>query len=368
MMDRIVCILTSVHSAFDVRIFHKEAKTLRENGYNILLLAQHHKEENVDGIHIIPLPVPHNRFERMTKTAWKLFRLTQKKRAEVYHFHDPELIPLGLLLKRQGKKVIYDIHEDVPKQILSKPYLPHLLRKPISMMLKTMEAISTPRFNCVVTATPSINERFLSLGANAVSVNNYPLADELYSSEKLWERREKAVCYIGGISGIRGAFEMVEAIEKTECKLLLAGDFETGLEGKLKRMPGWQKVITLGYVGRDIVRATMARSWGGLLLYHPVPNHMSAQPNKLFEYMSAGIPVITSDFPLWKKIVEETECGICVNPFSTEQIANAIRWIIEHPIEAQAMGENGRQAVLRKYNWENESRKLLLLYKEVINQ
>lgn len=362
MADKVVCILTSVHSPFDVRIFHKEAKTLNENGYKVLLIAQHHKEEIVDGIHVIPLPVPHNRFERITKTVWKLFKLALKERAEVYHFHDPELIPIGLLLKRQRKRVIYDVHEDVPRQNLSKPYIPDMLRKPISVMIGGLEAFSARRFDGVVTATPSINRRFLELGANAVSVNNYPLASELYPAENQWERREKAVCYVGGIAGIRGAFEMVEAIGKTEYKLLLAGDFEPGFEGKLERMPGWRQVKALGFVGRDSVRATMARSMGGLVLYHPEPNHISAQPNKLFEYMAASLPVIASNFPLWKEIVEGTECGICVNPLNPEEITGAIRWIIEHPIEAQEMGENGRRAVLQKYNWDKEAKKLLAVY------
>ena len=363
-----VCILTSVHPPFDTRIFHKEAKSLVKAGYDVTLIAQRNKEETVDGIRIVPLPKPKNRLDRMTRTVWVAYRKALKIDADIYHFHDPELIPIGLLLKRHGKRVIYDVHEDVPRQNLSKSYIPAAFRKPISAMIEIMEAFSARRFDGVVTATPFINKRFLGLGARAVNVNNYPLASKLYPAENQWEGKENAVCYVGGIAGIRGAFEMVKAIGKIGYRLFLGGEIESKIEKKLKEMPGWQNVETLGFLDRNAVKSTLSRSMGGLVLFHPEPNHINAQPNKMFEYMSAGIPVIASNFPLWKELVEGTESGICVDPLNPEEIAGAIRWIIEHPIEAQEMGENGRQAVLDKYNWEQESQKLLMLYEELFKQ
>jgi len=131
-------------------------------------------------------------------------------------------------------------------------------------------------------------------------------------------------------------------------------------------MPGWQNVETLGYLDRNAVKSTLSRSMRGLVLFHPEPNHVNAQPNKMFEYMSAGIPVIASNFPLWKEIVEGTECGICVDPLNPKEIADAIRWIIEHPVEASRMGENGRKAVEERYNWGIEEKKLLELYNKIL--
>jgi len=363
-----ICVLTSVHPPFDTRIFHKEAKSLAMAGYDVTLIAQHDKDEIVGGIRIVPLPKPKNRIERMTKAVWTVYRKALIIDANIYHFHDPELIPIGLLLKLHGKQVIYDVHEDVPRQNLSKTYIPAAFRKPISAIIEILEAFSTKRFDGVVTATPFINKRFLRLGANAVNVNNYPLASELYPAENQWEGKEKAVCYVGGISGIRGAFEMVKAIEKTGYRLLLAGDIDPAIENNLRRMSGWRQVEALGFIDRDGVRATMARSMAGVVVFHPEPNHINAQPNKMFEYMSAGIPVIASNFPLWREIIEGADCGICVDPLSSEEIADAIRWVIEHPIEAQAMGENGRRAVLGKYNWKRESKKLLMLYERLFKQ
>lgn len=362
-----VCILTSVHPPFDTRIFHKEAKSLVKAGYDVTLIAQHDKDEIVDGIRIVPLSKPKNRLERMTKTVWQTYRKALEIDADIYHFHDPELIPIGLLLKRHGKRVIYDVHEDVPRQNLSKSYIPAVFRKPISLMIGVLEGFSARRFDGVVTATPFINKRFLEVGANAVNVNNYPLSSELYIADDQWKNKKKAVCYVGGIAGIRGAFEMVEAIGKTKYRLLLAGDFEVGLEDKLKQTLGWRQVEALGFVDRDGVRATIGRSMAGLVVLHPTINYIDALPVKMFEYMSAGIPVIASNFSLWREIVEGTGCGICVDPLNPEEIAEAIQFIVEHPAEAEQMGKNGCRAVEERYNWGREEKKLLGFYKKVGN-
>jgi glycosyltransferase involved in cell wall biosynthesis len=335
-------------------------------GYDVSLIAQCDKDEIVDGIKIIPLSKPKDRLERLTKTIWTAYRKALEIDADIYHFHDPDLILIGLLLNRRGKRVIYDVHEDVPRQILSKPYIPAVFRRPISLMIAALEAFSARRFDGIVTATPFINRRFLELGANAVNVNNYPLVSELYNAENQWSKKDKVVCYVGCIARIRGAFEMVDAIGKTKYRLLLAGNIESDIETSLKQMLGWRQVEALGFVERDGVRATMARSMGGLVLFHPEPNHISAQPNKLFEYMSAGIPVIASNFSLWREIIEGANCGICVDPLNPEEISEAIQFIVAHPSEAEQMGRNGRRAVKEGYNWGVEEKKLEEFYKKVL--
>jgi glycosyltransferase involved in cell wall biosynthesis len=112
--------------------------------------------------------------------------------------------------------------------------------------------------------------------------------------------------------------------------------------------------------------ATMRRSLAGLVLLHPVINYLDALPIKMFEYMSAGLPVIASDFPLWREIIEKNECGLCCDPLKPEKIAEAVQWVLDHPQEARIMGENGRRAVIEKYNWESEGKKLVKLYEDLI--
>ncbi len=359
-----VCIFSSVHPPFDIRIFHKEAKSLKKAGYDVTLIAQHDKNEIVDGIRIVPLTKPRNRVLRMTKTSFQAYRKALETDADIYHFHDPELIPVGLLLKRLGKRVIYDVHEDVPRQNLSKAYIPPAFRRPISIAIEILEGLSAKHFDGVVTATPFINNRFVELGACAINVNNYPIVSELFDNRKQWKDREKTICYVGVITRIRGAFEMVDAIGKTDYELVLAGKINADIEMKLRQLQGWKRVKALGLIDREGIKATMSRCVAGMVIFHPAPNHIDAQPNKMFEYMSAGIPVIASNFPLWREIIEGNECGVCVDPFNTSEIADAITYIIDHPTEAHAMGRRGQKAVEEKYNWSIEEKKLTQLYQD----
>lgn len=149
----------------------------------------------------------------------------------------------------------------------------------------------------------------------------------------------------------------------------MAGNFdEKQLEGKLKSLPGWRKVIYYGYVDRIKVRDILQQVKVGVVTLHPTPNYFESLPIKLFEYMSAGIPVVASNFPLWEDIIEDNNCGICVDPLKPKEIADAIRYLLEHSEEAKEMGENGRKAVEEKYNWETESEKLLQVYRRLLQK
>ena len=176
LQNKKINILTSVHPPFDDRIFHKEAKTLVKAGYDVTLIAQHNREEVVDGVRIVPLPKPRHRFERMTGIVRKLFRLALKEKADVYHFHDPELIPIGLILSLFGKKVIYDVHEDVPKQILTKDWIRnYIVRKIVSFFFKGFEDFSCTFFNGIVAATPDIAKKFPS--KKTITLRNFPILE-----------------------------------------------------------------------------------------------------------------------------------------------------------------------------------------------
>ncbi|MCL0034121.1 glycosyltransferase family 4 protein [Thermodesulfovibrionales bacterium] len=366
-MSAKVCILTTAHPPFDTRIFHKQAKSLVKAGYDVTLIVRHDRAEAIDGVRILPLEKPANRLTRMLKTTWQVWQKAVKQKASVYHFHDPELIPVGLFLKLQGRKVIYDVHEDVPRQILSKHWIAKPLRKIIAWLVERVENFAAKRFDAVVTATPFIRERFRRLSSNVVDVNNFPILSELHLPNLNWSKKERAVCYVGGISRIRGIYKMIEAMAQTNVKLLLAGRFSSADErNRAVTMPGWDRVEELGQLNRDEVKGTLLRSKAGLSVLFPVPNYVISQPTKMLEYMSAGIPVIASDFPLWKEIIEGNQCGICVNPLNPGAIAQAIRWIVDNPDEAKRMGENGRRVVVEKYNWEQEAEKLLLLYEELL--
>ena len=104
----------------------------------------------------------------------------------------------------------------------------------------------------------------------------------------------------------------------------------------------------------------------GLLFFHPEPNHVDAQPNKMFEYMSAGLPVLASDFPLWREVLVGTGAGRCADPLDPAAIGRAIESLLADPQAAQVMGRRGREAVMTRYQWTFEERKLLALYRELL--
>jgi glycosyltransferase involved in cell wall biosynthesis len=204
-------------------------------------------------------------------------------------------------------------------------------------------------------------------------VQNFPIREEFLELDlKNYSNRPPYFAYIGGITVIRGIKEMVKSLEymaNSQVNLILAGKFSTEkLSREIKLLHGWNKVQYEGFVGRKEVVEILKKAKAGLVLFHPVPNHIGAQPNKFFEYMSAGIPIIASDFPLWRQIVAEAKCGLLVDPLSPEKIAKAMKWILEHPEEAEKMGQNGLKAVQNTYNWEKENEKLLALYSKLLEK
>ena len=190
---------------------------------------------------------------------------------------------------------------------------------------------------------------------------------ELSNSTK-WEDKKDEVCYVGGIAKIRGIKEIVTAMSITQnVRLNLAGAFsEKDVEKEVKSYDGWSSVNELGFLNRSEIVEVYKNSKAGLVTLYPIINYMDALPVKMFEYMASGIPVISSNIKLWQDIVEEAKCGICVNPLEPQEIAEAINFIIANPKEAQEMGENGRKAVLQKYNWGVEEEKLFRVYKKLI--
>ena len=363
-----VCHLTSVHARNDIRIFAKECRSLAGNGYQTsLVVADGLADETRDGVRIYGCAKERNRVNRVLNAPRNVLSRAVEIDADIYHLHDPELMPVGLKLKGRGKKVIFDSHEDVCRQMLSKPYLnPNLLRL-MSVSFSFYQRYACSRFDGLLAATPFIRDTLHKINPNTLDINNFPLPGEL-DAEVPWCDKRGEVCYIGGIAALRGIREVIAAcgMLKSGTRLNLAGRFsEAAVEAEVREMKGWQRVNQLGFVDRKAVRETLGRSVAGLVTFHPVPNHVDAQPNKMFEYMSAGVPVIASHFPLWKEIVEGNGCGLCVDPLDPAAIAEAIDFLVNNPDMARWMGENGRKAVMERYNWLSEEQKLFRFYERL---
>ena len=366
--------LTSVHGPLNMRIFHKECKSLAEGGYEVVLIAPDQHDRVVEGVQIKAIRKPKSRVLRMTLGAWRVYREAVRQQADLYHFHDPELLSVGLLLRARGAKIIYDIHEDVPGTIAYKFYLPSWLRRILVPVTEWLEDAGAARLSALVVATLPIAERFSAVNHRTVVVNNYPILKEFSASiETPWDRRDMPMTYVGGsLTRVRGIRSIVEAMsllpESLSPRLSLAGRFTNdGLYEDLLNTPGWDRVDHLGYITRDRVANLLGRTRIGLVVIHPEPNYIRSRPTKLFEYMAAGVPVIASDFPDWREIVDAAGCGLLVPPEDPRAIANAMEYLLTHPEEACEMGRRGRQAVEGLYVWDVEKKTLLELYSSLLN-
>jgi glycosyltransferase involved in cell wall biosynthesis len=301
-------------------------------------------------------------------TAVEVLRRAADIPADLYHFHDPELLwYAGAFQRRVGRPVVYDAHEDYRLQVYRKIWIPSWLRGLASLAIGGLEDRVVPRLGGVVAATPSIERRFAS-HPHCVLVQNLPVIDELSVANCLpLAKRPPRVAYLGGISRDRGACQMAEAMtllpKGLGARLTLIGDYRPpGLEHELRDIAGPEHLELLGWCNRETVAAVLAQARVGLITALPVQCHVESQPTKLFEYMSAGLPVVASDIPLWRKFVEGIGCGLCVDPREPQTIADAIRWLLEHPEEAEAMGQRGRTAVVERLHWQAEFQVLLRLY------
>ncbi|OKY73764.1 MAG: glycosyl transferase [Desulfobulbaceae bacterium DB1] len=366
MQTAIVAHLTTVHPRNDTRIFIKQCRSLAAHGYEVILVVADGQGDDTNGnVRIVDVGHLPGRLNRIFKTTRRVLKRAIELDADLYHFHDPELIPVGLKLKRLGKKVVFDSHEDVPKQLLGKPYLNPLLLRMLSGVFSLFERYACRRFDAIVAATPFIRDKFLAINPNTVDINNFPMLGELAEGEIDWRAKHLQVAYIGGIARIRGIMEVVQALGQvqSDVRLKLGGRFgENGLAQAVQALPGWQRVDALGFIDRAAVRNVLRRSVAGLVTLHPQTNYLDALPVKMFEYMSAGVPVIASNFPLWREIVEGNDCGLCVDPLNPAQIAEAIDFLVNNPERAEQMGRNGQKAVQARYNWGIEEQKLLRFY------
>ena len=287
---------TTVHPRNDIRIRVKQTRSLAKNiEARVALFVQdgQGREKDETGVEVVDTGLkPGSRSLRMTIGAWRMWRTVKRARPDVAHFHDPELIPVGLLLKLTGTKVIYDVHESVPETIMKRDYLPHGIRSALSVAMAGLEKISGLCFDRIVAVTPAIVKRFPR--HKTVLVQNFPIKDELTKvNGKPYEERSIEFAYVGGISKERSALEMVKALRRLDyrgnVKLHMAGNFQSAkLEGKMKNTPGWGLVIFHGWANRDKIAEILGRSRAGLVLCYPAPNFVNSQPVKLFEYMSVS--------------------------------------------------------------------------------
>ena len=361
-----VCHVTSVHKSNDVRIFLKECCSLAKAEYHVSLVAANAKSETINGVKIIGVNSKvNNRISRVFKTVYAVYKVAKNEKANIYHLHDPELLLIALFLKNKNNKIIFDSHEDLPRQILTKHWIPKYLRKIFCFFTEHFENFIAKRIDGIVAATPFIRDRFLKVNRNTVDINNFPMIRELISENDQDSAKNNTIVYVGGITRERGILELLKSLPlcRSNVKLNLAGTFaQESLYHEAQNYDGWSKVNYSGFVNRQEIKKLLNESKAGIVTLYPTLNYLESLPIKMFEYMACGLPVIVSNFPYWVKLLENEKCAIFVDPKNELQIAKAIDFILDNQEIAIQMGQRGKMAVLKSYHWEVEERKLLDFY------
>ena len=364
--------ITIVHKRYDVRIFRKECVSLSKAGHDVsLIVADGLGDEETQGVKIIDIgKAEASRIKRMIKTSRKAVDTALGINADIYHFHDPDLLIEALRLKKKGK-VIFDSHEDLPALMLERPYIPNAFRKILYHVAEIVEKFAVKTYlSGVVTVSDYITDKFKSYGAKFVtSVKNFPLTYGV-TSQSIYNPNTNTVCYTGGLTRIRAIKEMVIACSRADVKLIVAGEFDDSeYQKEVMSLPEWNSVEYLGFLpSTELKEKVLDRASIGIILFINVPNHVNAIPTKQFEYMQAGLPVIASKEVLFcKQVTEEENCGLVVDPLNIDEVAQAIRTITSDSELAKQMSANAKQASADKYNWLSQEKSLLEFYQSLFD-
>lgn len=365
-MSMRICHLTSLHPRYDSRIFHKQCVSLANHGYETYLVVNdNYKDEVKEKVNIISIKrKKSSRISRFLFTNGHLYNQAIKINADIYQIHDPELLSIGYKLKKRGKKVIFDSHEDVPNQILDKQWIPKWVRGIVSLLYRFFEKTIAKKFDAIISVTPHIVQRFKKINSSSYLVTNYPIVNH-HSDCFTKKMKNRSICFAGGITSQWCHINIINAITGiNNIEYNLAGSIDLEYFNKLKLLEGWPKVNYRGVLDICDVKKMYQESSVGMALNHSTQAGKTGTlgNTKLFEYMESGLPVICTNYTLWEEIVKENDCGVAVDPNSIKQIVEAITYLIENPIKAKVMGENGRNAILMKYNWESQEKILLDLY------
>ena len=358
--------ITTAHPGSDGRIASRECSTLRDAGVEVTLVARPPLSALAveSGVVLCPLPTSHSRMSRIAIAPWGAARKAWRFRPDLVHLHDPELIPVGLVLRLLGCRTIYDAHEDLPAQVRDKHWIPKRLRGSVAGGARVLELLAGWGMTAVVAATPSIAKKYPE--GRVTVVGNMPRLED-FPLEAIGDRVPRAI-YVGGLDEARGAFQLVAAAERLPPgSLVLVGTIDPPeLLEELKKRPGWANIDYRGQCSHSESSALQRRSLIGLVTFLPRENHVEALPTKLFEYMASGLAVVASDFPIWRRIVCDAECGILVDPEDPASIASAVLTLIADGQKAAKMGTHGRQAVEGGLNWRTEGERLVRLYRRLL--
>jgi glycosyltransferase involved in cell wall biosynthesis len=367
-----ICHISTVHGRYDNRIFNKQCTTLANSGYDVhLVIADGKGNEIKNGVHIWDVGKLRGRIKRFIQSSYNAYKKAVELEAELYQFHDPELIPIGLKLEKLGKRVLFDSHEDYRKQIRIKPYIAPGIRHLLSFFYSFYEDYAIRKFDGVIVPQKTMVGHFSHLNPRVQWVGNSMVLDEPFELEQK-DYYNRTAYYPGAISKARGIFNIVRTMEymdHEEDKLILAGSFDSDiLYRKAQSEKGWSRVEYLGRRPFSEIKQYHKSSSVGLILFEETGQYHFAYTVKLFEFMYFGNPVLMPNFGEWIEFNREFDCGINVDTSKHKEVAGILKELHENPSEKRRLGQNGQKAVINQLNWNVDAGRLFDLYDQVLEE
>jgi glycosyltransferase involved in cell wall biosynthesis len=362
-----VCHFTTSHTELKSRSFHREFMPLAAHGFVVRYVAPVKSGGRRHGVNLIPMPPRGNRVRRALAFPALLVQLL-RQRAGLYHFQDPQLLPLAFALKLFfRKRVVYDAYEDFPSIAANTRSVPDFLRPLASKLLARLESLAARCFDGVMTADPLTLRRLARRGTSRKLVfYNFPNLD-LFPTPRA-PLKPFDVVYRGGLSERTGTLLLLDAMRllatrRNPARLLLIGYFDSDAaeEAIRERIHALDLGANVEIRGR-LDHESMARALGeariGVCPLQPVPKFLLNIPVKIFEYWACGLPVVASDLPPIRPFFRTQHAGFLVPPQSQVRLAESIGWLLDHRQEAARMGQCGRYLVTQRFNNGAEIHKL----------
>jgi glycosyltransferase involved in cell wall biosynthesis len=383
-----ICSLSTVHYAYDNRIYHKQARSLAAAGFSVTVLARAEEDPPPDDTVDVQYLTSHrSRFARFASTL-RLLGRAFRLRARVYVIHDPELLPLALALKLLRCCVVYDMHEDMPAQIGMKEWLPKWSRPFVAELYRHLERFALRRLDGLVLAEtgyePAYTHRHRATVLNYPTTRSHQAGAQDDSTHQVISASDDApgqlpaqapgqvIAYVGTLTGPRGLFTMLEVARQIKQDIpsvlfKLVGPINVPSEAeRAHRFVAdhdlHQIVQFTGRLAPVQAHAQLKDARVGLALLEPEPNYLHSLPTKLFEYMLAGVPVLCSNVPLWQQIVADSGCGFTVDPHDTTAIVSHLKQLLEDDQVWRRCRDHGLAAVHQQYTWESQAVHLINFY------
>lgn len=366
--------ITTVHHPHDPRIYYKQCISAQKADFETFLIAQETTDQLAEdvGVKHVQLKSYKSRLKRMLFGTWEAYKKAKKLRADIYVFHDPELMVVGSLLKKKHNIVIYDIHEDYVTSILQKEYLSKPFKLIIARLYRFLEKWLTRKMEL------SLAEKYYQeLYPRGKTILNYPIINEkLLKVDRSKQPIVDKLLYTGNVTEDRGALihaKIPSILPKVSVQFV--GKCDKELAERMRERAGDHKDklyfegIDQFVVKEKIENYYVKENWlAGIALFPPTEHYMKKELTKFFEYMNVGLPIICSNFPAWQAFIEKYKCGIAVDPYDDDAIVKAIETLRDNPELKRQLGENGRRAIANELNWQMEEAKLIDWYHELLDR